>query len=178
MLQSILSCLVKVVPNALMHLFRTNEPSSGGLLTLKPAVARVGFSTLVAQQLISEAHRASAPVSIALRAGLEVDGGPVRTICPETEHLPRGPLAVRHQQLQLSGAFNEYAGSAERRRRFDADGGAPGGGQVGLQDHPESLARVYPPHRALCTAQPHLEYNPGVHTSCKTAGSRRGNTSN
>lgn len=141
-------------------------------------MAQVGCSTPVAQQFISEAHRASAPGSIALRAGLEVDGGSARAICPETEHLLLRPLAVRHQQLQHSGAFNEHAGSAERRRRFDADGGAPGGGQVGLQDHPESLARVYPPHRALCTAQPHLEYNSGVHTSCKTAGSRRGNTSN
>lgn len=133
-------------------------------------MAHVGCSSPVAQQLISEAHRASAPGSITLRSGLEVDCGPVRTICPETEHLLLGPPVLCHQQLQLPGSFNEHAGSMERGRRFDADSGALGGGQIGLQDHPESLARVYPPHRALCTAQLHLEDNPGVHTSCKTAG--------
>lgn len=152
-------------------IFKTWINIRGHVLTVKPAVAQVGCSTPVAQQLVSEAHRAPAPGSIALRAGLEVDGGPVRTVCPETEHLLLRPPAVRHQQLQLAGPFNVHAGSAERGRRFDADSGAPGGQQVGLQDHPESLARVYPPHRALCAAQPHLEHDPGVHTSCKTAGS-------
>lgn len=134
-------------------------------------MGQVGCSTPVAQQLISEALHAPAPGSISLRAGLEIDGGPVRTIWPETEHLLLWPPSVRHQQLQLPGPFNEHAGSTERGRRLDADSGAPGGGQVGFKDHPESLSRIYPPHRALCTAQPHLEYDPGVHPSCKTAGS-------
>ncbi len=85
-------------------------------------MAQVGCGTSVAHQLISEAHRASAPGSIALRAGLEVDGGPVWTICPETEHLLFGPPAVRHQRLQFPCPLNKYTDSAERGGRFDADG--------------------------------------------------------
>ena len=143
-----------------------------GPLTLQPALTQARSSAPVSQQLVSEAHRASAPGSISLRAGLEVDDGPVRTVRPETEHLLLGPpaaAAAGHQQLELPGAFNEHAGSSERRGRLDAHGGAPGGGQVGLQDHPESLARVDPPDRALRAAQPHLEDDPGVDSSCKTA---------
>lgn len=140
-------------------------------LTLEPGVAgAVGRSTPVAQQLISEAHRTSAPRPIALRAGLEVDSGPLRTLRPETPDLPLGQPALRHQQLELPGAFDEDAGAAQRGRRFDAHGGASGGGEVGLHDHSEGLARVYPTHRALCAAQLHLEDDPGVHPSCKTAG--------
>lgn len=41
----------------------------------------------VPQQLVSEAHQASAPGVTSLRAGLEVDGGPVRTVRPEAEDL-------------------------------------------------------------------------------------------
>lgn len=154
-----------------------------GPLTLQPALTQVRSSAPVSQQLVSETHRASAPGSISLRAGLEVDDGPVRTVRPETEHLLFGPLAAaaRRQQLELPGAFNEHAGSSERRGRLDADRGAPGGGQVGLQDHPESLARVDPPHRALSAAQPHLEDDPGVDSSRKTAGpggEHRGNHNN
>jgi len=144
-----------------------------GSLTLKPRVARVGHSAPVAQQLVSEAHRPAAPRANTLRAGLEVDGGPVGSIDPETEDLLLGPPALRLQQLQLPGPFDEHAGSTQRGRRLDAHGGAHGGGQVGLQDHSESLARVNPAHRALCAAQLHLQHNPGVHTSCKTAGSAR-----
>jgi len=95
-------------------------------LTLQPAVAHVGCSTPVAQQLISEAHGASAPGSVTLRAGLEVDGGSVWTISPKTVHLMPGPPALGHQQLQLPGPLDEHAGSAERGGRFDADDGAPG----------------------------------------------------
>lgn len=106
---------------------------------------------------------------IGLGTGLEIDSRSVGSICAETEHLLL-PRVVGQQQLQLSCSFNEHAGSAEGRRRFDADGGAPCGGRVGLQDHPQSLAGIDPPHRTLRTAQPHLEHNPGVYTSCKTAG--------
>lgn len=151
-----------------------------GPLTLQPAQTQVRSSAPVSQQLVSEAHRAPAPGSISLRAGLEVDDGPVRTVRPETEHLLLGPpaaaAAARRQQLELPGAFNEHTGSSERRGRLDADRGAPGGGQVGLQDHPESLARVDPPDRALSAAQPHLEDDPGVDSSCKTAGSQAEST--
>lgn len=83
--------------------------------------------TSVPQQLISEAHHASAP-AIGLRTGLDVDGGPVCTVGPETEDLVLRSPAVRHQQLQVAGPFNEHAGPAEGGRRFDADGSAPGGG--------------------------------------------------
>lgn len=89
---------------------------------------QAGCSTPVAQQLISEAHRASAPGSDTGRAGLDVDGGPVRAIRPETEHSFLWPTAVRHQQLQLAVPFNEHTRSTEGGRRFDADGSAPGGG--------------------------------------------------
>lgn len=137
-------------------------------------MGQVVYSAPVAQQLISETHPAAAPGSVGLRAGLQIDGGPVRTIWPETEHLLLGPPSVRHQQLQLTGPLDEHAGSAERRRRFDADGGASGGGQVGFEDQPEGLARIDPPHRALRTAQAHLEHDPGVESGCKTAGSSGG----
>lgn len=107
-----------------------NSNLRGGL-TLPPTVAHVGSSTPVAQQLISEANRASAPVSITGRAGLQIDSRFVWSVCPETEHLLRPP-AVGQQQLQLPSPFNEHVCSAERGRRFDADGGTPGGGQVGF----------------------------------------------
>lgn len=142
---------------------------SAGLLTLKPVLVRVGCIAPVAQQLIAEAHHPSAPGSAALRTRLEVDGGPARTVGPETEHLLVPPPAVRRQQLQLTGPLDEHAGSAEGRRRLDADSGAPGGGQVGLEEHPQSLTRVDPPHRAFRTAQPHLQDDPGVHAGCKPA---------
>lgn len=83
--------------------------------------------TSVSQQLISEAHRASAP-AIGLRTGLDVDGWPVWAVGPETEDPVLRSPAVRHQQLQVAGPFYVYAGPAEGGRRFDADGAAPGGG--------------------------------------------------
>lgn len=138
-------------------------------LTLQPAAAHGGSSAPVAQQLVSEANRASAPVAVAWRTGLEIDNGPVRPIRPETEHLARAP-AVGQQQLQAPVPLDEHARSAEGGRRFDAHGGAPDGGQVGFEDHPQSLARIDPPNRTLCAAQPHLENKSGVHGSCETAG--------
>lgn len=96
---------------------------------LKPTVhvqAECGAS--VPQQLVSEAHHASAPGFISLRTGLEVDGGPVWTLRPETEDLVLGPPAVRHQQLQLAGTFDVHARPAEGGPRFDAKGAAAGGG--------------------------------------------------
>lgn len=88
---------------------------------------QVKCSTSVPQQLISEAHHASAP-AIGLRTGLDVDDGPVWTAGPETEDLVLGPPAVRHQQLQVAGPFYVHAGPAEGGRRFNADGAEPGGG--------------------------------------------------
>lgn len=143
-----------------------------GPLTVGPAVAQVGRGAPVAQQLISEAHGAPAPGPVPLRAGLQVDDGPVGAVRPEAERLP---LAARGQQLQPPGPLREHAGPAEGRSGLDADrGGAPGPRQVGLEDHPESLARVDPPHRALRAAQPHLEHDPRVRASCETAGSAGG----
>lgn len=95
---------------------------------LKPTVhVQVEGGASVPQQLISEAHHASAP-AIGLRTGLDVDGGPVWTVRPETEDLLLRPPAVRHQQLQVAGPLYVDAGPAEGGRRFDADGAAPGGG--------------------------------------------------
>lgn len=99
---------------------------------LKPTVhVQVEGGASVPQQLISEAHHASAP-AIALRTGLDVDGGPVWTVRPETEDLLLRPPAVRLQQLQVAGPLYVDAGPAEGGRRFDADGAAPGGGQARL----------------------------------------------
>lgn len=119
-----------------------------GHLTIESSVSQDGCGTPVAQYLVPEPDQVPAPGSVARRAGLQVDGGPPRTIQLQAEHLvPR-----TGEKFQLTGALRKHAGAVQRGPRFDAHGAVLGRGQVGFEGDPQSLTRVGPPHRAVRAA--------------------------
>lgn len=107
-----------------------------------------------------------------MRMDLDVYGGLLRAVSSVAEHLLRASRTrICDQQLQNPGALDVVVDArvANTSEGFDADGGVVGVGEIGLQDHPQRLARVEPLHGALGAAQPDLKHGSGVVVSGQIA---------
>lgn len=77
-----------------------------GLLTSK---TQDGCGTPVVQHLVPKPDQVSVPRSVAWRSGLDVDGGPPRTVQLQAEH----PTPRSGEELQLPPALHKHAGATQ-----------------------------------------------------------------
>lgn len=79
------------------------------------------------------------------------------------------PFCLAYHQVQLPSTFHVDAGTLEVTGRLDADSGAPGTGEVGLQNDTQGSRWVHPFQGALGAAQMDLLHRTGTGLPAQTA---------